>query len=662
MSGEEAYARARKSGLKTFHALMQKHQNPYLPVLAEIDEKLNTLARIPLGLMQIPIGKIVGTASKGRTNAFAANFMPILDPGSEFASKWSTLYAGIVEDGQRQPVVALEYLNRYYLVEGNKRVSVMKYLDSVAVDAVVTRVMPKRTDELENKLYFEFLPFYADAGITGLWFSQLGSVARLYELTGKTPGERWTSEERLDFQAAYTRFRIEYKKREAAQLGAQLPATTGDAFLIYLEAVGYADAPRKYSQQIRSEVKALWPEFEKQTEAENVDLIMQPEQMARDSSLIKKGTHLINSLFGQNSVKVAFLYSREPQASGWIYWHDLGRINLENALGDRVKTTVCVCEDPARYEAEIERLIAEDNALIFTTSPVMLSASMKASVKHPGARILNCSLLASWQRVRSYYLRIYEVKFLIGMIAGALAENDRIGYLADYPICGMAASVNAFALGARMVNPRAKVFLEWCTLKDYAPEKPFAAHPEVSIISSRDVGAPSHAAVEYGLYTRSGGEKTSIALPVFDWSRIYESLTRSVLKGNWADDAGEKPRAVNYWWGLSSNAVDLVTSQRLDPSLKRLVELVKEHIREGVFWPFEGIIHDQQGVERCGPEGRLTPADVIAMDWLTDNVVGGFPELSELRDDARALVELQGIREVKLDPATFSWRADETEL
>ena len=49
---------------------------------------------------------------------------------------------------------------------------------------------------------------------------------------------------------------------------------------------------------------------------------------------------------------------------------------------------------------------------------------------------------------------MYEAKFLCGMIAGTLADNNRIGYIADYPIYGMTANINAFALGARMVNPR----------------------------------------------------------------------------------------------------------------------------------------------------------------------------------------------------------------
>ena len=654
MMGEEAYARARRIGLKEYHSRIQKRVSPYLPVLEEIEEQMNALSHVPVGLIQIPLKKVIGTASKGRTNAFAANFMPILDPGSEFSTKWGILYEGIVEQGLNQPIKVLEYLNQYYLVEGNKRVSVMKFLDSIYIEAEVTRILPKRTEEPENVLYFEYLPFFNDTGVNYLWFSQPGSVQKLYELTGKTPGEKWTSEERSDFLAAFMRFRAEYKLREASSDPKKLPATTGDAFLVYLEACGYADAPKKFEPQLRDELKALWGEFEKTKEPENVTLVLKPEEPKA-----KGGAALLNTLFGPSRVNVAFLYTREPSQSGWTYWHDLGRINMENNMGDKVRTTVSVVADPAGYEAEIERLIAEGNSLIFTTSPLMLSACMKASVKHPEAKILNCSMLASWQRVRAYYVRLYEAKFLIGMIAGALTENDRVGYVADYPIAGVAANINAFALGARMVNPRVKVMLEWSTHKGFNPDDPFG-DDTVQIISSRDVGAPSHHAVEYGLYSCRDGEKQSICIPVLDWSRIYEAVARSVLNGSWKETGAGQSKAVNYWWGLSSGAVDLVMSQRMDIGLKRLVELVKEHIREGVFWPFESIIRDQAGEIRCPVDGRLTPADVIAMDWLVDNVVGGFPAKDELKDEARALVELQGIREIPMPSASaFSWKAEE---
>lgn len=646
---EDAYSKARKSALRVYHARLQKGESPYLPVLSEIEEHLNALSRQSLGLVQVPMSKVVGTVSKGRTNAFAANFMPLLEPGSEFSMKWNTLYDSVVESGMRQPVKAYEYLNQFYLVEGNKRASVMKFLDAVAIEAEVTRVIPARRDDPEVKTYFEFLSFYSDTGINYIWFTQPGGYEKLCALTGHTPGVKWTAEEKSDFEAAYNRFRAAYKARES---GRKLPITTGDAFLTYLTAIGYADAPKKFDREIKGEVSALWGEFEKNRQQENVELIMKPTAM-------KQGKSLINTLFGPTFARVAFLYSREPSESGWIYWHDLGRINLENALGQQVITTTRVVADPDQYEAEIEKLIEEDNALIFTTSPVMLAACMKASVKHPHARILNCSLLASWQRVRSYYLRIYEAKFLVGMIAGSMTQTGRIGYLGDYPIFGVASSVNAFALGARMVNPRAKVILSWSTLEDFDKDKPFA-DPRIDVISSLDVSAPRHQDVEYGLYSVHGDEKRSLAIPVFDWGRIYESLTRSVLKGNWKEDGAETAKAVNYWWGMNSDALDIVMSEDVDSGLRRLVELVKAHIREGVFWPFEGLIRDQAGIARCPADGRLSPADVVSMNWLTDNVVGGFPETSALKPQARALVELQGIREV-ITPAAnqFSWKEEE---
>ena len=116
---------------------------------------------------------------------------------------------------------------------------------------------------------------------------------------------------------------------------------------------------------------------------------------------------------------------------------------------------------------------------------------------------------------------------------------------------------------------------------------------------------------------------------------------------------------MNYWWGLSSDAIDVLMSEEVDTGLRRLVSLVKDHIREGVFWPFEGLIRDQSGVARCPADGRLTPAELIAMDWLVENVVGGFPDTTDLRPQARALVELQGIREGAVpDAAQFNWQVE----
>ena len=187
------YYKARRMGQREVSQRMQKGLSPYLPALENQVEHLNALNRKSLGVMTIPLKNIVGTATNGRANAFAANFMPLLSPASEFARKWQTLEDSVVKDGVRQPVTALDYLTRFYLVEGNKRVSVSRYLDMDSIEADVTRVIPSPdANDPEVRLFRELLPFIDDSGIRRLWFTREGSVAKLYELMGKTPGVKWT--------------------------------------------------------------------------------------------------------------------------------------------------------------------------------------------------------------------------------------------------------------------------------------------------------------------------------------------------------------------------------------------------------------------------------------------------------------------------------------
>ena len=81
--------------------------------------------------------------------------------------------------------------------------------------------------------------------------------------------------------------------------------------------------------------------------------------------------------------------------------------------------------------------------------------------------MLNCSQNLSHYHIRTYYGRMYEAKFLLGAIAGSMSSSGTLGYVADYPIYGATASINAFALGAKMVNPRAVVYLEWNSQKSW---------------------------------------------------------------------------------------------------------------------------------------------------------------------------------------------------
>ena len=239
---------------------------------------------------------------------------------------------------------------------------------------------------------------------------------------------------------------------------------------------------------------------------------------------------------GPSKMRVAFVNRRSPEVSGWTYWHELGKNRIETVFGDKVETRMVNDVTPENCQQTIESLIAEGSNIIFTTSPVLLDGAMKAAVRYPDVKILNCSLLPSYHTVRSYYLRMYEAKFVIGAIAGAVCENDRIGYIADYPVYGSAASINAFALGARLTNPRAKVYLEWSTIRDHDPLESLKRNG-VRVICNRDISAPSHQSMEFGLYSIQGETTRNLAMPVWNWGRLYEDLLRRVQSGMWRTDA-----------------------------------------------------------------------------------------------------------------------------
>ena len=121
----EIYDKFNKLAIKEFRNKTSKGEYPYLWVLDAILAHTDVLKEVDLGLVDIPINLIKGTKTEGRTNAFAANFMPMLPAESEFAMKWVSLYESHLEEGIHDPIKAYEFMNRFYVLEGNKRVSVL---------------------------------------------------------------------------------------------------------------------------------------------------------------------------------------------------------------------------------------------------------------------------------------------------------------------------------------------------------------------------------------------------------------------------------------------------------------------------------------------------------------------------------------------------------
>lgn len=116
--------------------------------------------------------------------------------------------------------------------------------------------------------------------------------------------------------------------------------------------------------------------------------------------------------------------------------------------------------------AAIEQAIADGNEMIFTTSPEFLSASLRVAVNHPEIKILNCSLNASHKYIRTYYGRMYEAKFLIRRSGRCDDRHEQNRLYCRLPDLRHDSQYQRFCLGVKMVNPKAKIYLEWSTLKE----------------------------------------------------------------------------------------------------------------------------------------------------------------------------------------------------
>lgn len=632
----EDYNKAYRMGKREYQHRLMRGQLPTLKVLDEILPPKGFYSEIPLGLVQIPVNQIVGTKTGGRSNAFAANFMPILKAGTEFSQKWVTLCKSHEEEGIREPIKAYEYMNQFYVLEGNKRVSVLKYFDVVSIPGTVTRIVPKRTGEKENNIYYEFMDFYELSKVNYVWFSEEGSFAALQKEVGKGPDEAWSDDEKLTFSSIFTRFLTEFK----ANGGDKLKCTPGDAFLAFIKVHDYEKLDEMTTSELKELVKKSWEEFELLQEEEEIDLKMDP--------IFKEKTILDKLLPASvTKLKAAFIYEKSPMTSAWTYAHELGRLQLEQRFPKEV-TTVCYENVTIETVEDVLEEAAEEGCnLIFTTTPAFAQASVKAAIAHPKIRILNCSLNTSHRYIRTYYSRMHEAKFLMGAIAGAMATNDKLAYIADYPIFGTIANINAFALGAKMINPRAVVYLDWSAKKDNDALWNFK-NSDASIISGKDMVIPEDGSRYFGIFEMADGYPRSLAMPVWQWGNFYEKLIRTIMEGTWKyDDDPSATKAINYWWGMSADVVGVICSQNLPIGTKRLVELLKDTISRGEFNPFSGILYSQEGIVQDHPYGTLSPEAIMEMDWLAENVIGSIPKETELKEHTKPVIVQQGLDKAK---------------
>ena len=203
--GNEQYLYARRKALKTaFHRRLHKKD----PFLVALDEIVNTDAcsAVHLGQIDVPSKLIVGTKTVGRKSSFAADFMPLLKDGSEFGRKWINVCRyHLSETGISEAPTAYEYLGKFYIEEGNKRVSVLKSYGAPYITLDVTRLMVEKSEAKEVLLYYEFLDFYKLTSLYSIQFTKPGYYKKLLRYMGYSEDYVWQRNDRITMIGFYER-------------------------------------------------------------------------------------------------------------------------------------------------------------------------------------------------------------------------------------------------------------------------------------------------------------------------------------------------------------------------------------------------------------------------------------------------------------------------
>lgn len=664
---QDEYIKARKLGQREYKARVGKNEFPFVPALDDILQD-NVLKQKELGLIEIPTWLVTGTRTRARQNSFAANFMPLLEPDSEFAIKWENLYDAQLEEGFHSAIKVYEYLHRFYVQEGNKRVSVSRYLDMPTIMANVTRIIPDDATLAEHPVYKEFLDFYHVCPIYDLNCMEPGSYREIGALLGRKIGpdeEPWPEDLVRSLQSAYWHF-----TQVLQAMQGKLPEMpSGDAFLVYLRVYTSDALSSKSNKELDRRLNKIKNELLTAKNKDNVSLVESSTEAVKAGDLrmksgnvIKKPSRLVGKVISQftysekNPLKCAFIYDRKPEVSNWIMNHEIGREKLEKEYNGLVKTKVFTGAGPATGGAALKEgsgntLQAIDAAaewgadVVFTVSPTQLDDALRAAIKYENIVFLNCSVNLARQAVRSYYAKLYEAKFLAGIVAASYSDNHMIGYCSDYPIYGTIAAINAFAVGAAMVDPDVKIYLEW---KSKAEGNWWEAMTEkgIRVISAVSSTHPVDGSNTYGVFKiEDDGSIRHLAAPVWQWDRFYEVIVKTIIDGTYsARTVSRKDQATNYWWGMQSGVVDIELGESISPYTRALVSMLREGIVNAAISPFDGDLASQDGIVRKASDPPLSSMDIIKMDWLNENIIGEIPEANVLNDEAKATVSVSGVK------------------
>lgn len=361
---------------------------------------------------------------------------------------------------------------------------------------------------------------------------------------------------------------------------------------------------------------------------------------------------------GDKKLKAGFVYVGPVGDYGWSHAHDVGRKFAESKLPwlETIYIESVAEADSARI---IDRLVQGEKVdVVFTTSFGYMEDTLKAGQKYPDKKFMHCSGFKQLPNVGTYFADLYQTYYLNGLMAGALTKTNKIGYVAAFPIPELIRHIDAFALGIKATNPKAKLHVKWIYAW-YGPDKAREAS-EALIAEGCDNLAfteDTPAVIEVGqehtekgrqIYTYSHyspmqpyGKDSVVSGQLVDWGVMYVKILQDIYNGTWKNN--------DEWWLVAEKAAILggsfenIINPKFVGELKmKMVDtpdsgkisaydlVVKryEQMKKGpdVFDPFSGPIKDNTGKLMVKEGQRASKGDLLSIMYYVDNVAGSIPK------------------------------------
>ena len=289
----------------------------------------------------------------------------------------------------------------------------------------------------------------------------------------------------------------------------------------------------------------------------------------------------------------------------------------------------------------MEQMVDDGAKIIFATSYGHLDAAMKIAADHPDVVVVqqgNTITGTVPPNAGTYFGTVYEPVFLAGIAAGNATESNKLGFVYAFPIPQTIANINAFELGAQMVNPEAETYVvntsNWCDPAKQAEAANSLISQGVDVITQHQdcTATITKAAEEADVMVVGYHADASELAPTgwvtgseWDWGALYNDMVDTILAGEFT---GSQYNG-NFRVGYKDGANPFVQSEygpMVDDETQTLISEQLDLIST-TGSPFAGPVVAQDGT-MLFEEGEVPVYDEIESrnSAFVEGVIGDIPQ------------------------------------